>query len=80
MGLGSDILPCTYVEISANHIGLGSVILPCPYADLDVRQIFIVINRWFSQHKRATIYWVLAFLEIPELYFAFNDMRKYFFL
>jgi hypothetical protein len=34
MGLGSDIFPCTYVEISANHIGLGSVILPFPYAEI----------------------------------------------
>jgi hypothetical protein len=34
MGLCSDIFPCTYVEISANHIGLGSVILPFLYAEI----------------------------------------------
>jgi hypothetical protein len=34
MGLGSDILPCTYVEISASHISLGSVILPCTSAEI----------------------------------------------
>ena len=34
MGLGSDIFPCTYVEISVNHIGLGSVILLFPYAEI----------------------------------------------
>jgi hypothetical protein len=45
----------------------------------NVRLIFIVINRWFSQHKRVTIHCVLAFLEIPELYFTFIDMHKYFF-
>jgi hypothetical protein len=34
MGFGSDIFPCTYVEISANHIGLDLVILLFPYAKI----------------------------------------------
>jgi hypothetical protein len=33
-GLGSAILPCPYVEISANHTGLSSAIFPCSYVEI----------------------------------------------
>jgi hypothetical protein len=49
MGFGTAILPCTYVEISANYTALVSAILPYSYGEIrDNHTSFVLAGLSYS--------------------------------